>query len=166
MLSTWLSSARAAETACPTCTPAWIPFTWTRFECILIRLNSRSLSLELDAFILIINWSFTFSVKPFLFSRGAHFRGDYCDSLPLRSTPRQKKKNTHDSYEFKERKRSALWFYAVFLNKRDLDNHPFTESRFGSGSKKTDLKNSRRNLSLDSISDLICKYRIFLAIII
>lgn len=50
MLSTVLSlsSARAAETACPICTPAWIPFTWTRFESILIRLNSRSLSLELD----------------------------------------------------------------------------------------------------------------------
>lgn len=33
--STWLSSTRAAGTACPTCTPAWIPSTWTRFECVL-----------------------------------------------------------------------------------------------------------------------------------
>lgn len=107
-------------------------------------------------------------MKPLLFSRGAHFRGDYCDSLPLRSTRRQKEnRKCAIRTSLKKEKGAPCNFYAIFSDKRDLDlSIPFTETRFGSGPRKTDIKSSRRNLSLGSISDLICKYRTFLAIII
>lgn len=160
--STWLSSARAAGTACPTCTPAWIPSTWTRFECVPFNYAKLQKPFAWTRRAELIEVLRFHPVKPRLFVAlsARIFVAINCDSLPLRSTPWQ------NTGFLRKKKGASCDSYAVLPKRRDVDVQSFMESRFGSdlnlNPRKTDLKNSRQL----GFGFGFCKYYILLSIII